>query len=326
MTQPLLRIENLHIEFRVSRGYLRALNGVSLQIKPGEIFGIVGETGCGKTITGLSVLGLLPKSARIPQGKITFDGIDMVNLKEQEMRTIRGRRIAMIFQDPASSLNPVFTIGSQIERVIRLHLGLSAKAAHARAAEMLAAVGLPDVARIMKSYPHQLSGGMKQRAMIALALSCRPSLIIADEPTTALDVTIQAQILSLLRDLRREFGVAVMLITHDLGVVAQTCDRLAVLYAGRVAESGPTKTIFQRPHHPYTRGLMQAIPHPGSRGSQLEAIPGSVPADPGAVVGCAFAPRCPFAFDRCHEEEPALFVAGESHRSACFLEPVEVKP
>ncbi len=291
----------------------------SLAVQPGEIFGVVGETGCGKSITGLSVLQLLPKSAHITAGSITFAGLDMVSMSEREMRKLRGQRISTIFQDPTSSLNPVFTIGSQLERVVQTHLGLSKKKARKHTAEMLAAVGLPDVDRIMQSYPHQLSGGMKQRAMIALALSCRPDLIIADEPTTALDVTIQAQILALLRDLQQEFGVAVVLISHNLGVVAQVCDRLAVLYAGRVVETGPTDTIFANPQHPYTQGLLKAIPRPGSRGQQLAAIPGSVPANPGAVVGCAFASRCTVAIEPCLQETPLLCQIAANHQCACFL-------
>jgi peptide/nickel transport system ATP-binding protein len=232
---------------------------------------------------------------------------------------VRGGKIAMIFQDPSSTLNPVFTIDSQMKRVIRQHMHLGDKQAAARAVKMLEAVGLPDVNRILSSYPHQLSGGQQQRVMIAMALSCHPKLLIADEPTTALDVTIQAQILKLLRDLQKQFDISVILITHNLGVVAQTCDRLAVLYAGRVAEMGTTRDIFKNPQHPYTRGLMNAIPRPGSRGKRMAAIPGTVPSNPGALIGCPFAPRCEFAFDRCSTERPALFHVGEGHQSACFL-------
>ncbi len=319
MNAPLLSIQNLYLEFDTNRGKLKALNGISFDVRAGEIFGVVGETGCGKTVTGLSVLRLLPPTATIPRGRILFKGQDLLSLSEKEMTRVRGAQIAMIFQNPGSSLNPVFTVGSQMAAIIRKHFGISKKEAQSRAEQMLAAVGLPDVQRILNSYPHQLSGGMQQRVMIATALSCEPDLLIADEPTTALDVTIQAQILALLRELRDRLGIAIVLITHNLGVVAQTCDRLAVLYAGQVAETGPTRVIFQRPEHPYTRGLMRAIPRPELRGKRLEAIPGSVPANPGAIVGCAFAPRCPLAFDRCQVETPSLYDLDDDHHAACFL-------
>jgi peptide/nickel transport system ATP-binding protein len=315
----LLEVRNLHLEFRTSRGLQQALMGVSFDVQKGEIFGLVGETGCGKTVTGLSILRLLPRSANISEGQVLFDGDDLLHLSKKEMEEVRGGKIAMIFQDPSSSLNPVFTIGSQIERVVRQHLPMNANEARQHAAAMLDAVGLPDVKRILASYPHQLSGGMQQRVMIAMALSCRPRLLIADEPTTALDVTIQAQILRLLRDLQQKMDFSVILITHNLGVVAQTCDRLAVLYAGRVTENGTTRDIFNNPQHPYTRGLMNSIPRPGSRGKKMAAIPGTVPSNPGDVVGCAFAPRCEFAFERCTLEIPALLDVEESHKSACFL-------
>ena len=319
MTDPLLSIQDLHLVFDTTRGQLKALNGISFDVRSGEVFGVVGETGCGKTVTGLSVLRLLPQTATIPQGRILFRGQDLLSLSEREMRKVRGGQIAMIFQNPGSSLNPVFTIGSQMVAIIRKHFSISKKEARARAEAMLEAVGLPDVQRIFTSYPHQLSGGMQQRVMIAIALSCEPDLLIADEPTTALDVTIQAQILALLKDLRDRLGIAIVLITHNLGVVAKTCDRLAVLYAGRVVETGPTRTIFKDPEHPYTRGLMRAIPRPEFRGKRLEAIPGSVPGNPGAIVGCPFAPRCSLAFDRCHVEAPPLVTVGEDHQCACFL-------
>jgi peptide/nickel transport system ATP-binding protein len=315
---PLLTINALEIEFKTARGWVKALNGVSLDVQRGEIFGIVGETGCGKTITGLSILRLLPKSA-VLRGEIKFDGEDLLRYSAQEMESIRGARIAMIFQDPAASLNPMFTIGEQIIRVIRQHLKLSRKPARLQAEESLAAVGLPDVKRVLDSYPHQLSGGMQQRVMIAMACACRPSLLIADEPTTALDVTIQAQILRLLGNLQKQFDLSIVLITHNLGIIAQTCDRLAVLYAGRVAEIGSTRTIFKNPQHPYTRGLMAASPRPGSRGQRMAAIPGTVPANPGAMKGCPFVPRCEFVFERCTEETPALRDLAEEHQSACFL-------
>lgn len=315
----LLTVTDLNLEFKTSRGTLKALNGISFDVKRGEVFGLVGETGCGKTITGLSVLRLLPRSARITSGNIVFNGISLLEQSNSEMQEIRGGKIAMIFQDPSSSLNPVFSIGSQMIRVIRQHTELNKNQANTRASEMLDAVGLPDIKRILNSYPHQLSGGQQQRVMIAMALSCRPQLLIADEPTTALDVTIQAQILNLLRDLQKQFDISVILITHNLGVVAQTCDRLAVLYAGRVAEIGTTQDVFNNPQHPYTRGLMNAIPKPGSRGKKMAAIPGSVPSNPGAIKGCAFAERCDFAFERCHIETPALFDVDNGQKASCFL-------
>ena len=314
----LLSVRNLEIEFKTARGLHKALRNVSFGVKRGEIFGIVGETGCGKTITGLAMLRLLPKSASA-RGEITFEEQNLLDLSDQQMNTIRGRRISMIFQDPTTSLNPVFTIEEQITRVTRTHLNLGPKAAKDQALESLDAVGLPDVKRVMVSYPHQLSGGQQQRVMIAMALACRPALLIADEPTTALDVTIQAQILNLLRDLQKKFDLSIILITHNLGVVAQACDRMAVLYAGSVVEISPTYFVYQSPHHPYSKGLLNAIPRPGSRGQKMTAIAGTVPAELGEVIGCPFAPRCVHAFDRCLNETPPMKSVGESHESACFL-------
>ncbi|MBL8063018.1 MAG: ABC transporter ATP-binding protein [Anaerolineales bacterium] len=314
----LLSVNRLSIEFKTSRGLHKALNDVSFSVRRGEVFGIVGETGCGKTITGLSILRLLPRSATI-RGEIQFEGRNLLELTEADMNVVRGGRISMIFQDPTSSLNPVFTIGEQITRVVRQHLKLDARSAQSQAKETLDAVGLPDVKRVMASYPHQLSGGQQQRVMIAMALACRPALLIADEPTTALDVTIQAQILNLLRDLQKKFDLSIILITHNLGVVAQTCDRMAVLYAGSVAEISPTSFVYQKPHHPYSQGLLNAIPRPGSRGQSMAAIPGTVPSNPGEVTGCPFAPRCANVFERCLSEKPPLKPVGESHESACFL-------
>ena len=320
----LLEVRNLTLEFKTSRGRLKALNGLTFEVQPGEVFGLVGETGCGKTVTGLSILRLLPRSAVITAGEVLLEGTDLLSLSRKEINDVRGCKIAMIFQDPSTSLNPVFTIGSQIERVIQQHMRMTKKQARSKAAETLSAVGLPDVERILESYPHQLSGGMQQRIMIAMALSCSPRLLIADEPTTSLDVTIQAQILKLLRELQKKFDVAVIMITHNLGVIAQTCDHLAVLYGGRVAECGSTRDIFNQPQHPYTRGLMNAIPRPETRGRKMTTIPGNVPTNPGEMTGCTFAPRCDFAMERCSQESPVLRPVGENHSSACFL--VEGQP
>jgi len=265
------------------------------------------------------VLQLLHKTARITSGSSHLAGIDILARSEELMRRIRGSKVAMIFQDPTQSLNPVFTVGQQMARVIRVHMELSGAEVRDLTEEMLAAVGLPDVERIRDAYPHELSGGMKQRVMIAMALSCRPALLIADEPTTALDVTIQAQILMLLKRLQDRFDIAIMFITHNLGVVAQVCDRVAVLYAGRVVETAAAEAIFTNPHHPYTKGLMAAVPRPGSRGQHLTAIPGNVPANPGAVAGCAFAPRCVYVMEQCRQQIPPSFSVGANHESACFL-------
>jgi peptide/nickel transport system ATP-binding protein len=315
----LLEVRDLYLEFKTSRDNLKALNGINFDVQKGEVLGLVGETGCGKTVTGLTILRLLSRSASITQGEIFLEGVDLLKLPKAEMEKARGSQIAMIFQDPSSSLNPVFPVGEQMIRVIRRHTELSKNDAKKHAADMLQAVGLPDVQRILESYPHQLSGGQQQRVMIAMALSCHPHLLIADEPTTALDVTIQAQILKLISQLQKEFDISAILITHNLGVVAQTCDRLVILYAGRVAEIGTTRQVFKSPQHPYSRGLLNAVPRPGSRGRKMAVIPGVVPTNPGALTGCPFAPRCEFAFERCTREVPALYTISEGHSSACFL-------
>jgi len=319
----LLEVRDLYLEFKTSRGDLKALNGISFDVRKGEVLGLVGETGCGKTVTGLTILRLLARSARITHGEIILEGMDLLKLTKAEMERARGSQIAMIFQDPSSSLNPVFSIGEQMARVIRRHKKLSKHEARKHAVDMLEAVGLPDVDRILESYPHQLSGGQQQRVMIAMALSCHPKLLIADEPTTALDVTIQAQILRLLRQLQKDFDISAILITHNLGVVAQTCDRLVILYAGRVVEIGTTRQVFKSPQHPYSSGLLASVPRPGNRGKKMAVIPGVVPSNPGALPGCPFAPRCPYAFDRCTQEVPGLFSVGEGRWSACFLACVE---
>ena len=319
MTGPSLRIEDLHVSFFTLSGKVRAINGVSLEVYPGEFFGLVGETGCGKTVTGLAVLGLVPKPGRVTQGRILLKGRDLLRLSPREIQRVRGDEIAMIFQNPSTSLNPVFTIGSQLVRVIRQHQGGRKRQAEKHACELLEAVGLPEAERLMRSYPHELSGGMLQRVMIAMALSSRPSLLIADEPTTALDVTIQAQILALLRDLQSRFDITTLLITHDLGIIAETCDRIAVLYAGQVAEVGTTTEIFHNPCHPYTQGLIRAVPRPDRDVGRLAAIPGTVPSNPGFLSYCLFAPRCSYAWDRCWEVQPTQFPVGEGHRVACFL-------
>jgi len=314
-----LRIEDLHVSFFTLSGEVRAINGVDLEVYSGEFFGLVGETGCGKTVTGLAVLGLVPAPGRVTRGRVLLNGRDLLRLPARELRRVRGGEIAVIFQNPSSSLNPVFTVGSQLVRVIRRHQKGGRREAEAHARQLLEAVGLPDADRLMEAYPHELSGGMLQRVMIAMALSSRPSLLIADEPTTALDVTIQAQILALLRDLQDRFQITIMLITHDLGIIAETCDRVAVLYAGRVVEVGPTAEIFHNPCHPYTRGLINAVPRPDRRVGRLTAIPGTVPSNPGFLPHCAFASRCDRSSERCWEAQPAQYPVGENHRAACFM-------
>jgi peptide/nickel transport system ATP-binding protein len=319
MTAPLLEVRDLAVSFVAPDGTTTGLDGVTVEIGQGEIVGLVGETGCGKTLTGLSILGLLPPTARVTRGSVTFDGRDLLVLPDAELRDVRGSSIAMVFQNPASAFNPVFTIGAQLRHVLAAHERLPKADAAARIREGLVEVGLPEVDRVLRAYPHQVSGGMLQRAMIAGALLCRPRLLIADEPTTALDVTIEAQILRLIRRLQESRGFSVLFITHDLGVVRVVSDRVVVLYAGRVAESTATPALFRRPAHPYTRGLIAAVPHPSARREALASIPGSVPADVGVVVGCAFADRCPVAIERCRVERPEVRELGGGHAAACHL-------
>ena len=313
----LLEIDDLRVDFsRDGRVTSRALRGISLTVAPGEAVGVVGETGCGKTLTGLSVLRMLPDNAAV-SGRICFDGQELLELSPRELRSIRGRRISMVFQSPGTSFNPVFPVGYQIRLVAERHLGVGRKEGERLVAETLHAVGLPNPESVMRFYPHELSGGMLQRAMIAMAIICRPSLLIADEPTTALDVTIAQQILRLLRRLQREQGFGVFFISHDLDLVSDFCDRIAVLYAGRVVELGETAQLLRRPRHPYTRALLEALPGRAVPGAPLPTVPGAVPTALEDAPGCAFAPRCPLAVERCFEERPGLAAVGVGQASAC---------
>jgi peptide/nickel transport system ATP-binding protein len=321
--EPLLRVENLKTHFHTRDGIVRAVDGVSFEVGAGETLAIVGESGCGKSVTSMSILRLLPMPpARIADGRIEFDGRNLLELSEPEMRKVRGNAISMIFQEPMTSLNPVLTIGRQIAEALVLHRGMSQKEATARAIEMLRKVHIPEAERRITQYPHELSGGMRQRVMIAMALACGPRLLIADEPTTALDVTIQAQILELMRELHRETGAAIILITHDLGVVAEMAQRVVVMYAGRKVEEAPIEELFANPRHPYTRGLLGSMPHLGDSvnetGKRLVEIPGMVPSLRDPAPGCLFAPRCPNVIDRCTRDTPPLEQHGVGHWAACW--------
>jgi oligopeptide/dipeptide ABC transporter ATP-binding protein len=319
---PLLQVNNLHTRFQTPLGVVRVVDGISLQIEAGRVLGVVGESGCGKSVLALSILRLLPMPpAFFAAGEILFLGRDLLTLSSQEIRAVRGNAISMIFQEPMAALNPVFTIGNQLTEVFRIHQHLSSAEAKHRALEMLEMVKVPSPHSRLKQYPHQLSGGMRQRVMIAMALACRPSLLIADEPTTALDVTIQAQILDLMDRLREELATAIMRITHDLGVIAEIAHEVMVVYTGRVMERGATLEIFDRPLHPYTRGLMQAIPSPeASRATQeLHEIQGVVPSYQALPVGCKFHPRCPLAQRICRDEEPELREVAPGHWAACWM-------
>ena len=315
----ILAVENLHVQFKTPFGAVYALRGIDFELAKGEILGLVGETGCGKSVTGRSIMRLLDDNAQVTDGRIMFEDRDLLLLPDTNMHEIRGKRIAMIFQDPATALNPLFTIGQQINDVLRAHAPDATEARRSQTIELLASVGLPDPAQTADVYPHQLSGGQQQRAMIALSLAAEPDVIIADEPTTALDVTIQAQILDLLRTLQRERAISVILITHDLGVVAETCQQVVVLYAGRVVETGSVAAVFADPQHPYTQGLLAALPRPGSRGADLKVIPGSVPSGLERLHACAFAPRCEHVMERCRAHQPALTSFSVAHHAACFL-------
>lgn len=317
----ILDVKDLQTTFFTDSGEVPAVDHVSFNVREGEVLGIVGESGCGKSVTSLSVMGLVPSPpGKIVGGEILFENEDLTSKSEKEMRKIRGNDIAMIFQEPMTSLNPLFTIGNQMMEAILLHeKKWSKKQAHARAVEMLKLVGLPRTEDLMKDYPHQLSGGMRQRVMIAMALVCNPKVLIADEPTTALDVTIQKQILKLMKDLNTRLNTAVLLITHDLGVVAETCERVIVMYSGQVIEEAPVKDIFENAQHPYTKGLIQSVPDMRYKKERLYSIAGNVPI-PGTVKkGCRFAARCEFAFDRCFQENPTLYETSDVQKTRCFL-------
>jgi oligopeptide transport system ATP-binding protein len=316
---PLLEIDNLAVEFRTDDGVVRAVDGVSMSIEPGETLGIVGESGSGKSVSSLAVLGLIPQPpGKITSGRAMFGGRDLLKLQNRELSEIRGNCIAMIFQDPMTSLNPFLTVAQQLMEVTQLHLRHTHSEALSHAIEMLERVGIPAAARRVHDYPHQFSGGMRQRVMIAMALSCKPALLIADEPTTALDVTIQAQILDLMRELQRAEGTAIVLITHDLGVVANMCRRVNVMYAGRYIEEATIDDLFARPRHPYTVGLLQSIPRLDDAKEQLTPIRGQPPDLARLPGGCAFQPRCPSAIDRCTSEVPVLSLPENGQRFACF--------
>jgi peptide/nickel transport system ATP-binding protein len=314
----LLKVENLVVEFPYRRGTLRALDDISFEIAPGEILGVVGESGAGKSLTGAAIIGLLEPPGRIASGQVILEGERIDNLPEERMRRIRGRKIGAIFQDPLTSLNPLYTIGRQLVETIQAHLPVNAQEARRRAIGLLEDTGIPAARERIDHYPHQFSGGMRQRVVIALALAAEPKLIVADEPTTALDVSIQAQIISLLKRVCRQHGAAVMLITHDMGVIAETCDRVAVMYAGRIAEIGPVHEVINQPAHPYTMGLMAAIPDITQDRDRLYQIDGAMPRLNAIPPGCAYNPRCPRVFDRCRVERPELLAAGAT-RAACWL-------
>jgi peptide/nickel transport system ATP-binding protein len=321
----LLEVSGLRTSFRLEGGgEFDAVEGISFSIEPGRTLGIVGESGCGKSVTSLSIMGLLPKGqGRISGGSVRFEGKDLATFTPEEMRALRGNRMAMIFQEPMTSLNPAFTIGEQLIEGIRVHRDVSADDARAHAIEMLRRVRIPSPERRIDEYPHKLSGGMRQRVMIAMALACEPRLLIADEPTTALDVTIQAQVLDLMRTLREETGTAIILITHDLGVVAELADEVVVMYSGLIVERAPVARLFDHPQHPYTIGLLGSIPSLHLQQERLHAIDGQVPTPMTQVKGCRFAPRCPFAIDKCREEAPPLMDMGEGQQSACWRAPLE---
>ncbi|MCD6442979.1 MAG: ABC transporter ATP-binding protein [Thermotogae bacterium] len=318
MKDVLLQVKNLKTYFFTEDGVVKAVDGVNFEVYRGETLGLVGESGCGKSVTSLSILRLLDEKGRIVDGEIIFEGKNLLDLSEEEMRNIRGNDIAMIFQEPMVALNPVYTVGDQIMEAIILHQKVGKNEARKKAIEMLRKVGIPEPEKRIDEYPHELSGGMRQRAMIAMALSCHPKLLIADEPTTALDVTIQAQILELMKELQKEFGMSIIMITHDLGVIAEMADRVAVMYAGKIVEYADVKTLFKDPKHPYTWGLMNSIPRLDVEQEKLRPIPGIVPDALNFPPGCKFHPRCEFATDRCRSEEPEIIEVEKDHLVACW--------
>lgn len=316
----ILEIKNLHTYFYTDSGVIKSVDGVDIELREGTTLGIVGESGSGKSVTALSVMGLLMgTTGKVAEGEILFEGRDLTKLDDEERRKMRGEKISMIFQEPMTSLNPVMKIGDQITECILMHNNISKQEAWDKAVEMLKLTGVPRVERMMKEYPFQLSGGQRQRVMIAMALVCKPKILIADEPTTALDVTIQAQILDLMENLKQKTGTSILFITHDLGVVAEVCDDVVVMYSGRVVEKGDVRSIFASPSHPYTKGLLASIPKLGECAEELESIPGNVPNPKYMPQGCKFAPRCSCAFDKCRGEEPGFYDVGEGHMSRCWL-------
>ena len=321
-TEPLFEVRDLEVRFDTDEGVVRAVNGISYVLEGGGSLGIVGESGCGKSVSSLAVMGLLPQPAgRVVGGEVWFQGRDLLKLEGRAMRRVRGNHIAMIFQDPMSSLNPVLTVGRQIDEALRLHLGMNGKAAHARTVELLNMVGIPSATQRVSDYPHQFSGGMRQRAMIAMAVSCQPELLIADEPSTALDVTIQAQVIELIVRLRRELGMAVILITHDLALVAGFCDRIVVMYAGYIVEHATARELFYNPRHPYTLALLGSIPSlTGKRAERLTTIAGAPPDMLALPAGCPFAPRCRFVRDTCRTAVPPLADVADGHAIRCLID------
>lgn len=325
MAEQLLQVDNLVTSFKTADGKLSAVRGVSFSVDKGETLCIVGESGCGKSITSLSIMGLLPGNGEISEGTIEFQGKDLTKLSSEEMRKIRGNDISMIFQEPMTALNPVFTVGFQIREPLMIHKGLTKKQAHKEGIELLKQVGIPSPDKRMEQFPHELSGGMRQRVMIAMALACHPALLVADEPTTALDVTIQAQILDLINDLKERFNMGVILVTHDMGVVAEVANRVMVMYAGEKIEEADVETLFNNPQHPYTKGLLQSVPNVDDREHTLKPIPGTLPSLNENITGCRFQARCEFVTDKCRTQSPDIFKVKEGHSVRCWLQEQGVK-